>query len=113
MADSRTLGRGKTIYNLHCGTCHLPTGLGDETMAPRLGGGSLVVRAEDPTSLINVILYGPEPAEPPLPEKWLEPMEEFQYLLDDEEVAAVASFLRHSWDNPGGAVTPDQVARQR
>ena len=110
-ADGVTLGRGRTIYNLHCGTCHLPTGLGDPEMAPRLSGGSLVVRARDPASLINVILYGPEEA--PLPMKWREPMEEFQYLLDDDEVAALASFVRDSWDNGAGAVTADQVARQR
>ena len=107
------LGMGKTLYNLHCGTCHLPTGLGDETMAPRLGGGSLVVRASDPASLINVILYGPEPPQPPLSDKWRKPMEEFQYLLDDAEVAALSSFVRNSWDNAGGAVTPGQVAGQR
>lgn len=111
--DERTLGMGRTLYNLHCGTCHLPTGLGDPEMAPRIGGGSLVVRASDPASLINVILYGPEPPDPPLPPKWREPMDEFQYLLDDDEVAALASFVRHSWENGAGPVTPDQVARQR
>ena len=37
----------------------------------------------------------------------------YQYLLDDDEVAALASFLRHSWDNGAALVTPDQVARQR
>ena len=104
---------GKTLYNLHCGTCHLPTGLGDEEMAPRLGGGSLVVQASNPASLINVILYGPELPDPPLPTKRRKPMEEFQYHLDDEEVAALASYLRHSWDNTGGAVTARQVAEQR
>ena len=40
-------------------------------------------------------------------------MDEFQYILDDEEVAAVATFMRQSWDNAAGAVTADQVARQR
>ena len=109
----RTLGRGRTVYNLHCGTCHLPTGLGDPEMAPRLGGGSLVARADDPASLINVILYGPETADPPLPMKWREHMDEFRYLLDDEEVAAVASFVRHSWNNGAAAVTAKQVAEQR
>jgi len=112
-ADARTLGMGRTLYNLHCGTCHLPTGRGDPEMAPQIGGGSLVARAGDPASLINVILYGPEPPDPPLPPKWRNPMEEFQYLLDDDEVAALASFLRHSWDNGAALVTPEQVARQR
>jgi mono/diheme cytochrome c family protein len=40
-------------------------------------------------------------------------MEEFQYALDDEEVAAVATFIRYSWDNAAGIVSPEQVARQR
>jgi mono/diheme cytochrome c family protein len=112
-AEDTVLGMGRTLYNLHCGTCHLPTGLGDEEMAPRLGGGSLVVQASNPASLINVILYGPELPDPPLPTKRRKPMEEFQYQLDDEEVAALASYLRHSWGNTGGAVTAQQVAEQR
>ena len=53
------------------------------------------------------------PPDPPLPLKWLEPMDDFQYLLDDDEIAALASFIRHSWDNGAGRVTPEQVARQR
>ncbi|EAQ97793.1 cytochrome c [Congregibacter litoralis] len=111
--DTVVMGRGRTIYNLHCGTCHLPTGEGDPEMAPRLNRGSLVVQAENPASMINAILYSPEAPRADLPEKWREPMEEFQYILDDEELAAVATFIRHSWDNRAGPVTPEQVARQR
>ncbi|MEE4360626.1 MAG: cytochrome c [Pseudomonadales bacterium] len=111
--EERILGRGRTVYNLHCGTCHLPTGEGDPEMAPRLNAGSLVVQSEDPASMINAILYGPEPPEPPLPPKWRHPMEEFQYLLDDEEIAAVATYVRRSWGNAAGVVTAEQVARQR
>jgi mono/diheme cytochrome c family protein len=107
------LGMGRTVYNLHCGTCHLPTGLGDEESAPRLAGGSLVVQASDPASLINVILYGPELPDPPLPTKRRKNMEEFQYLLTDEEVAAVATYVRSNWGNAAGEVTAEQVAAQR
>ena len=111
--DPEVMGRGRTIYNLHCGTCHLPTGEGDPDMAPRLDRGSLVVQDENPASMINAILYGPHLPSPPLLPKWREPMEDFQYLLDDEEVAAAATFIRHSWGNASGIVTTDQVARQR
>jgi mono/diheme cytochrome c family protein len=111
--NSSVLGMGRTVYNLHCGTCHLPTGLGDEESAPRLAGGSLVVQASDPASLINVILYGPELPDPPLPTKRRNPMEEFQYLLTDGEIAAVASYVRNNWGNSGSEVTPEQVAAQR
>ena len=34
-------------------------------------------------------------------------------LLDDDEVAAAASFIRQSWDNSSGLVNADQFARQR
>lgn len=112
-ADRRVLGMGRTVYNLHCGTCHLPTGLGDEEQGPRLAGGSLVVQDADPASLINVILYGPETPHPPLETKRRKPMEEFQYKLTDDEVAALASYLRANWGNTGGVVTAKQVAAQR
>ncbi|MDD9891518.1 MAG: cytochrome c [Gammaproteobacteria bacterium] len=111
--DSQLMGNGRTIYNLHCGTCHLPTGEGDPEMAPRLNAGSLVVQADNPASMINAILYGPELPGTPLTPRWLDPMGEFQYILSDEEVAAVASFIRNSWDNAAGLVTPEQVAAQR
>lgn len=111
--NPEVMGRGRTIYNLHCGTCHLPTGGGDPDMAPRLDRGSLVVQDENPASMINAILYGPHLPSPPLQPKWREPMQQFQYLLDDEEVASAATFIRHSWGNASGLVTAEQVARQR
>jgi len=40
-------------------------------------------------------------------------MEEFQYLLTDAEVAAVASYVRSNWGNSAGLVTAEQVAKQR
>lgn len=111
--DYQVMGRGRTVYNLHCGTCHLPTGQGDSKMAPRLNGGSLVVQSDNPASMINAILYGPQLPNHGLSQKWREPMQEFQYLLDDEEIAAAASYIRNSWGNSAGLITPDQVARQR
>lgn len=104
---------GSNLYDVHCGTCHLPTGLGgsNEEGGARLAG-SPVVQASNPASLINVILYGPQLPDPPLPKRW-KAMEGFGDKLTDEEVAALASFLRSNWDNQGGAVTADQVAKQR
>ncbi|KGE05007.1 c-type cytochrome [Pseudohaliea rubra] len=107
------LGRGRSLYNLHCGTCHLPSGEGDPEMAPRLNRGSLVVQAENPASLVNVILYGPEIAGADPERQWFKPMEAYRYLLDDAEVAAVATYIRNAWDNAAGTVAPAQVARQR
>ena len=107
------MGRGRSLYNLHCGTCHLPTGEGDPEMAPRLNRGSLVVQARNPASLINAILYGPEVAGADPARQWLKPMKAYRYLLDDTEVAAVATYIRNAWDNAAGVVAPAQVVRQR
>jgi mono/diheme cytochrome c family protein len=110
---SDMLQTGETVYNIHCGPCHLPTGLGgqDESAGARLVG-SPVVQAPNPASLINVILYGPQPPVPPLPKRW-KVMEGFGDKLADEEIAALATYLRNTWGNSADPVTADQVARQR
>jgi mono/diheme cytochrome c family protein len=112
-ASPDVLQAGETAYNIHCGPCHLPTGLGgqDERAGARLVG-SPVVQAPDPASLINVILYGPQPPVPPLPKRW-KAMEGFGDKLADEDVAALATYLRNTWGNSADPVTVDQVAKQR
>jgi mono/diheme cytochrome c family protein len=104
---------GENLYTVNCGTCHLPTGLGnqDENSGARLVGIP-AVQASNPASLINVIIYGPQLPDPPLPKRW-KPMEGFGDKLADDEIAALATFLRNSWGNTGTAVTADQVAKQR
>jgi mono/diheme cytochrome c family protein len=111
-ASDDAMAAGSLLYDVHCGTCHLPTGAGSEDTGTSLAGVSPLVQANDPASLINIILYGPPLPEPPLPAKWKK-MEPFGEKLTDEEVAQLASFVRGSWNNKAGAVTPAQVAKQR
>jgi len=108
----KRLGAGETLYDIYCGTCHLPTGLGSEDTAPRLAG-SPVVQASDPSTLINIILYGPQLSDPPPPMGRWQRMEDFGDKLSDDDVALLASYVRSAWDNKGGEVTVDQVAAQR
>ena len=112
-ASPDVMQSGETLYNVHCGTCHLPTGLGnqDENSGAKLAG-SPVVQASNPASLINLIIYGPPLPNPPLPKRW-KPMEGFGDKLADDEVAALATFMRATWGNTAGPVTADQVAKQR
>lgn len=111
-ASEDVMSAGALVYDVHCGTCHLPTGEGSEDTGTALAKYSPIVQANDPASLINIILYGPPLPEPPLPAKWKK-MEPFAELLTDEEVAQLASFIRASWNNKAGAVTAEQVAKQR
>lgn len=105
------LRAGELLYTVHCGTCHLPSGEGDPSIGPPVAG-SAIVQAEDPASLINVILYGAEVPFPAPPGAW-KSMEAFGQKLDDDEVAELSNYLRASWGNRGGRVTEDDVIRQR
>jgi mono/diheme cytochrome c family protein len=107
---------GETLYSIHCGTCHLPTGLGSDSTAPPLAGSSVVL-TPNPASMINIVLRGPVlPDQPPSAEwqnrKW-QSMPAFGEKLSDEEAAALLSYVRSAWNNNEGAVTVEQVAKQR
>ena len=106
------LTQGETVYTIRCGTCHLPTGLGSETLGPSLVG-SAVAQAPSASTMINIILYGPKLPAPPAfvsPRKTMTP---FADEMRDDEVAAVASYVRNTWGNKAGAVSAADVAKQR
>jgi len=115
-SDESTMQAGALQYDIHCGTCHLPTGLGSDTTGPPLVG-SAVTLAADPASLINVTLHGPHLPSTPPSEEWLhrewQPMGAFGEKLTDEDAAALLSYIRGSWGNKAGGVTVEQVQKQR
>lgn len=110
-ADRQQLAAGESTYTVHCGTCHLPTGLGDEVLGVRLAGNA-IVQATDPASLINVILYGPHLPPPPFVADRTR-MKPFGKRLSDQDIADVATYVRTSFGNRAGAVSSRQVGRQR
>lgn len=109
-ASAEVLAAGELVYTVHCGSCHLPDGAGDTGLGVSLVRNP-IVQAPDPSSLLNVILYGPH-----LPHGLVvdrSQMKMFGKRLSDKDIASVASYLRSSFDNQGGAVTPEQVNMQR
>ncbi len=106
-----TPSEGAGLYEIHCATCHLPSGKGATETGPALAGNP-VVQATDPASLINVILYGPQLPNPPPPVQ-RQHMEGYEGKLSDGEIAALASYVRSAWGNRGGSVSADQAAAQR
>jgi mono/diheme cytochrome c family protein len=107
---------GSELYETHCADCHGARGegaraAGGATMLPALAGNRLVTMGP-PANLIRVIVHGgflPSTAGNPRPFG----MPPYGLALTDAEIAAVASFLRMSWGNRAGAVTPQEVARFR
>lgn len=107
---------GAKLYERLCSDCHGADGQGarsanGSTMAPPLAGNRLV-SMEPPANLIRVIVHGgflPATRGNPRPFG----MPPFGLALTDEEIAALASYLRDSWGHAAGEVRAQEVARFR
>jgi alcohol dehydrogenase (quinone), cytochrome c subunit len=102
---------GAAIYEERCAECHGDSGRGSMFGGPPLAG-SAIVQAENPSSLINVILYGPRLPKGVSFGAW-ETMSDYGDVLSDEEIAAVSNFMRGTWGNRAPPVTAKAVAAQR
>jgi mono/diheme cytochrome c family protein len=99
MSEDALIEQGETLYNDFCAACHqfegqgVPGGAG-VFVAP-LDGSEFVT--SEPEGLLMAILggYGPMPA--------------FQGNLSNEEIAAIASYIRTAWSNDASVVQPEMV----
>jgi mono/diheme cytochrome c family protein len=111
----KVMDLGARQYDIHCGTCHLPTGLGSADTAPPLAG-SAFAQAPDASSLVDLVINGPRrPPEAPSLEwqrPW-QPMKPFGQKLSDEQAAALLTYVRNSWGNAAPAVEPKDIDRMR
>ncbi len=109
--DAAVMKAGAAIYFDNCSACHVSDGRGvPRFFAPLVRSGK--ANDPDPTTVIRVILEGaravPTKAHPsPLT------MPAFDWKLGDEQVAAVATYVRSSWGNRGGTVSASEVSRLR
>ena len=108
--DAEQLAAGEIVYTVHCGSCHLPGGDGDQGLGVPLVDNP-IVQAPDPSSLINVILYGPHMPRQLVVDR--SNMKMFGKRLSDEDIANAATYVRTEFGNGAGAVTPEEVNRQR
>ncbi len=106
---------GKRIYEQdgYCGTCHQYDGKGLPGAGfPPLAESEWILNKERLIKLTLKGLLGP------ITVKAIEypgqvPMTAFEKLLDDEELAAVLTYVRNSFGNKAEAVTAAEVARVR
>jgi mono/diheme cytochrome c family protein len=91
---------GAAIYAATCAGCHMPDGRGAQGAGayPALAGNP---RLDPPDYLLSVIQRGRHG------------MPGFSAMLDDAQVAAVATYVRASLNGQAGAVTPEQARAAR
>ncbi|NIE63130.1 c-type cytochrome [Burkholderia sp. Ax-1719] len=111
LTAAQNLTLGERLYVDNCSACHFVNGKGAPRVFPHLDGAT-VVNATDPDGLLNVILKG---AQTPSTEKApsVLPMPGFASRLSDEEIAALATFVRSGWSNHADPVETSQVAKAR
>jgi mono/diheme cytochrome c family protein len=110
-ADDPVMTAGQAIYRDQCAACHQIDGKGVPQLFPSLAE-SPGVRSRDATTLIRIILRGArsvatkqEPTAPGMPS--------FGRQLNDEQIAAVVSYVRNVWGRPAAAVAPGEVSKMR
>jgi mono/diheme cytochrome c family protein len=110
-AVDQLLAVGKQLYEQHCVDCHRADGKGMPPAYPRLAGNSALTTRE-PVNAIRIVLNGgfpPGTAGNPRPYS----MPPYSHVLDDQQVAAVVSYVRASWGNGNGPVSATTVNRYR
>ncbi len=109
--SAEQMSKGQQVYMQVCFACHQPTGLGLPNMFPSLASSDWVA-APKPDRLIRMVLHGltgpikvnGQPFNTPAP---LMPAQGL--TLNDEQIAAVLTYVRNSFGNQAPAVAADQV----
>jgi alcohol dehydrogenase (quinone), cytochrome c subunit len=103
--------RGAKVYMSQCSTCHGRDGKGHGDLLPPLSGNAGVLQ-RDPTSVLNIILNGAgRLVVNGVPDSYR--MTPFRVLLNDQQIADVATFIRGSWGNTAAEVDVAQVRELR
>ncbi|CAM5261367.1 hypothetical protein RLIN73S_02481 [Rhodanobacter lindaniclasticus] len=103
--------QGGKLYAQRCADCHGDHGQGVAGVYPPLDGNTSVTGPTSVNAVRSVLLGGFAPATAANPRPYSMPP--FAQQLDDAEVAAVVGYIRQSWSNKAGAVTPGEVGRYR
>ncbi|MEJ7688230.1 MAG: c-type cytochrome [Variovorax sp.] len=107
--DAGTMARGARIYDQRCAYCHGDAGQGAPGAYPALAGNR-AVNMLSTVNLVQVLRRGgflPATAGNPRPYG----MPPFGHVLDDNDIAAVLTYVRASWGNDAPPVARGAIMR--
>jgi mono/diheme cytochrome c family protein len=111
LVDPSTMELGRKIYAQQCAACHGDEGEGRGVAFPLLAGNQSITMSS-PVNAIRMVLnggYAPGTKKNPRPYG----MPPFSHVLNDNETAAVVTYIRVAWGNTGTPVTPEQINELR
>ena len=109
--DPSVMATGKRIFETSCAACHRKDGTGVPRMFPPLAKSALV-HSRNPTTIIRMILKGARTAATNAAPTH-SAMPAYDWKLSDDEIAAVATYVRNSWGNAAPSISPADVASLR
>lgn len=101
---------GKELYAVVCGACHQLHGNGQEGLAPPLASSEWALGPEE--RLVRISLQGLRgPVK--VAGKTFQLEMPAMAVLEDEQIAAVLTYIRREWGNAAAPVDPKTVAKVR
>ena len=110
-AVSDPISAGRTSYNQNCQSCHQPDGKGMAGVFPPLVGSEWVMGEGE--TVIRILLFGMQGPVQVAGNTYNGAMPAWKDVLKDEEIAAVATYIRQLDANDASAVTAENVAAVR
>jgi mono/diheme cytochrome c family protein len=110
-ASDGAMQLGRMLYVDNCAGCHGLAAGGATEIFPMLKDNSSV-RAENPTTLVRVVLEGTQTAATDT-NPTATAMPAFGWKLDDAQIASVLTYIRNSWKNTAAPVSANDVAKIR
>ncbi|MEN3931297.1 cytochrome c [Microvirga sp. W0021] len=110
-ATDSVMKAGQAIYIDNCSACHASNGAGAYPIFPSLKGNA-IVQSKSTATLRHVVLNGAKsavtdtaPTAPAMPA--------YNWKLNDDQIAAVLTYIRNSWGNAAAPVSASEVKDTR
>jgi mono/diheme cytochrome c family protein len=110
--QGKMLAEGRKVFAGTCAACHQDSGLGQEGKAPPLVGSEWVL-APGGNRIAHVVLNGLSGPINVRGKEWNLAMVPWRDNFTDEQIAAVLTYVRSSWGNNAGPISPDLVKTAR
>ncbi|CAM0999972.1 copper-containing nitrite reductase [Rhodanobacter sp. Root179] len=110
LTKEEQIAAGKQLFTGTCSVCHQANGEGLANVFPPLAKSDYL--AADPKRAMTIVTHG-------LTGKITVNGHEYDSVmppmsqLNDDEVANILTYVLNSWDNPGGQITKEEVAKAR
>ena len=108
--EQKRFAQGKELFLISCGACHQPHGMGQEGLAPPLVDSKWVLGS--PQRLVRIVLQGLH-GTINIKGKTFQLDMPALGVFDDDQIAAILTFVRREWGHAANPIEPELVKAVR